>query len=520
MRILYRRLAVTFTVAVVLLASVFTLLLYNRGKSDTENYLNQLLDSIEANMNSAEENYQQQIRLLEEDYLNRARAAVYIMSSENWIPSKESLDLLTQLLEAESISVMNNSRELLTGSITGEENQYYTADSLKKFLQDESTPEYEIILDEPDFNNRPSYFYVLIRSDSEYFSALRLDADLNRINLKSRREMTESILHQATTEYKTGIFAIGRNTGYILGMTENNEQRFEPEQLSTRETLLQFLDQLPENQLKLLKVNGKLQSLVLRKYEGIYLTALTSIDEILRQAGWIFLEGLMGIGLIGILTILVVRYQILHMEKQLTAVKCEAEIDALTGLYNRKGFEQRIKAFLTTENPEGIVVLFDLDNFKRVNDSEGHPKGDEVLQRFAECLNEEFRKSDFIGRLGGDEFAVLMPNSVSVDILEQKFEHFLIHAREAMSSCCQKYRISVSIGAVPADGSVKSYEFLYQCADTALYIAKFLGKDRYYINTDQIRCMRDVCIHCRKNCQRSLFLEKHVSKEERSENRR
>ena len=65
----------------------------------------------------------------------------------------------------------------------------------------------------------------------------------------------------------------------------------------------------------------------------------------------------------------------------------------------------------------------------------------------------------------------------------------------------------MSIGAVPIDGSIRDYKKLYQCADTALYISKYLGKDRFYINKKMIACMRRECISCRADCPRSRILD-------------
>ena len=67
--------------------------------------------------------------------------------------------------------------------------------------------------------------------------------------------------------------------------------------------------------------------------------------------------------------------------------------------------------------------------------------------------------------------------------------------------------ILFSAGAVLADDTVREYEALYACADTALYIAKDLGKDRYYINKEKIACMKKECIRCRENCPRSRLLD-------------
>ena len=127
--------------------------------------------------------------------------------------------------------------------------------------------------------------------------------------------------------------------------------------------------------------------------------------------------------------------------------------------------------------------------------------------RFGECLRSCFRKSDYIGRMGGDEFTVLMPNPVERGMLEQKFRDLLTQIHCALGIYYERDRVSVSIGAVPVDGEIKSYEGLYRCADTALYIAKYLGKDQFYINDKKISCMKKECIGCRQDCPRSRILK-------------
>lgn len=112
------------------------------------------------------------------------------------------------------------------------------------------------------------------------------------------------------------------------------------------------------------------------------------------------------------ITILLVRHHVQKYKDRLDRARTEAERDRLTGLYNRNGFERRAEEFLEADSPGGALLLLDLDDFKQINDREGHPEGDRVLQIFAQCLADSFRKEDLIWRLGGDEFAVLLGNPV------------------------------------------------------------------------------------------------------------
>lgn len=149
------------------------------------------------------------------------------------------------------------------------------------------------------------------------------------------------------------------------------------------------------------------------------------------------------------ITILLVRHHVQKYKDWLSRARSEAERDRLTGLYNRNGFERRAEEFLEKDSPGGALLLLDLDNFKQINDREGHPEGDRVLQIFAQCLADSFRKEDLIGRLGGDEFAVLLGNPVPEPVLADKIAGLRREIRSRLSGRYGNDPISASIGAVP-----------------------------------------------------------------------
>ncbi|MBU0988349.1 MAG: GGDEF domain-containing protein, partial [Proteobacteria bacterium] len=100
-----------------------------------------------------------------------------------------------------------------------------------------------------------------------------------------------------------------------------------------------------------------------------------------------------------------------EMARKAKHFQMAAESDGLTGLYNRSAFDVRIKDALQefSENGAGFsIVLFDINDFKWINDTFGHVAGDKVLQKVAQCLKSTFRKTDFIARYGGDEFVVVV----------------------------------------------------------------------------------------------------------------
>lgn len=169
------------------------------------------------------------------------------------------------------------------------------------------------------------------------------------------------------------------------------------------------------------------------------------------------------------------------IKRELIDKEIESETDPLTKLLNRLGLKKRIKQFLENNNNKGILIIFDLDNFKLVNDELGHPIGDEVLKSFACCLETFFRKNDFIARIGGDEFIVFINSNIDIIILSDKLHCLLENIRGTLKDYYKRYGLSTSIGVVYVDEQRNSYEDLYRDADIALYKAKNLGKDRFYI---------------------------------------
>lgn len=566
MKRLYRRLALTFTVSAILLVLVFTVSMYGRSRTESGHYLNQLLDSVELNLEKAREDYEGRLGLLKEDYLNRAWAVEYVLSRDPRIISEAELTVLKELMEVQDITLIGKSGEILLSTNEAMGEVYNDTEEINALAEARGEEAFYIHIDSTAFAQKPESFYVTVESKSDLFAAVRIDADISRANLKSRKDLIESTLRQATTEYRTSIIAVDKENGRIVGITENNTQQFEVLGIRTTEEILELLGTISGGSQRLLMINGEYRSTVVREQESMYLIAYSSLDSVLRHMFWSFVEGVVGIGAVSVFTILLVRRHlkkylftyfeqvgesisrilegkqrieggpvigdsevpeirplvetILELEKnyidkaedmtrmegELSLAQAKAKYDKLTGLYNRSGFEERVEELLKSEAPQGIFILFDLDNFKRINDMEGHPEGDRILERFAGYLGTVFRKGDSIGRLGGDEFVALIPNPMPGEILEQKFDVMLSGMKDVFGAYYEKYDTSVSIGAVPIDGTVRTYKGLYKCADTALYIAKYLGKNRYYINEKKISCMKRECVKCRADCPRSRLL--------------
>ena len=128
---------------------------------------------------------------------------------------------------------------------------------------------------------------------------------------------------------------------------------------------------------------------------------------------------------------------------------------------------------------EGLLFMLDLDDFKNINDTLGHPKGDSVLVDTAEIIQRVFRKKDYACRLGGDEFMVYAPG-IDLETATSKAEQLLkLLDRGYVAPDGAEIRVGASIGisCFPKDGG--DFEKLYSCADSALYEAKKAGKGKY-----------------------------------------
>jgi diguanylate cyclase (GGDEF)-like protein len=163
---------------------------------------------------------------------------------------------------------------------------------------------------------------------------------------------------------------------------------------------------------------------------------------------------------------------------QVRAVEFErlAMIDSLTGLFNRRVAEGRLASEAARSERYGhplTVISFDLDKFKHINDTYGHPAGDQVLKEFARRLNAAIRKSDTAARMGGDEFLILLPECDTSQV-----EALLARLRPMETEYGgAKIPICFSAGWVGYENGEATEQFLER-ADRILYAEKRSGKTR------------------------------------------
>ena|GEM_PF-4934576 len=164
-------------------------------------------------------------------------------------------------------------------------------------------------------------------------------------------------------------------------------------------------------------------------------------------------------------------------------LRSKAELDALTGVFNRGTTEELILATLRArgETDSSLFAIFDVDDFKRINDTYGHLMGDKLLQGIAERIQGICRKQDIVGRIGGDEFVALfsgenLPEAATI-------EERLTRCMEEMGSFSTELGIdppiTMSVGVVPVSPGEASFQNIAERADELLYEVKGTGKNGY-----------------------------------------
>ena len=161
-----------------------------------------------------------------------------------------------------------------------------------------------------------------------------------------------------------------------------------------------------------------------------------------------------------------------------------AETDQMTGLYNKATTESKIQASLRELNGNSyeVLMLVDIDDFKKINDTFGHLKGDDVIIDIAKTLQEYKGDYGIAGRLGGDEFCVFLTNVLDTQLACEKAVLIAERLREVYHDECQ---VTLSIGIAATNQQIP-YNVLLENADTALYQAKLNGKNRYYLYADDM----------------------------------
>ncbi|MBA6391322.1 EAL domain-containing protein [Colwellia sp. BRX10-3] len=167
-----------------------------------------------------------------------------------------------------------------------------------------------------------------------------------------------------------------------------------------------------------------------------------------------------------------------------------AELDSLTGLANRYSFEEALQSSVTKkprDDSKLALTLFDLDNFKFINDTHGHDIGDQILiqvtQRICNCL----RGNEVFARLGGDEFAIILSNLHTIDNVTRVTQRILHCLDEPFNISGIVIKMSASIGIAIYPDNTNTANELLKYADIAMYRAKKLGKNQICYFEDKMQ---------------------------------
>lgn len=164
--------------------------------------------------------------------------------------------------------------------------------------------------------------------------------------------------------------------------------------------------------------------------------------------------------------------------KEKENLQIQTELDLMTGLYNKVTAERIISNLLSNNSRQNAMMIIDIDNFKQVNDYEGHLVGDHTIRIIADLISGHFRKSDVVGRIGGDEFIVFMTDIPNNELARQKANN-LARLLRYKPNITLPANVSISIGLVITEKCPYEYEELFNKADQALYEAKRNGKGQY-----------------------------------------
>jgi diguanylate cyclase (GGDEF)-like protein/PAS domain S-box-containing protein len=225
--------------------------------------------------------------------------------------------------------------------------------------------------------------------------------------------------------------------------------------------------------------------------DGITIISDTGVNLIRRDDSRLVVEYSLSPVIIGqdTVSLVLVLHDITTMHALATRLDHEASHDALTGIYNRRKFEELLEQSLNDaqryKHAHSWLCYIDLDHFKNVNDTCGHLAGDKFLVQVAERIKGATREFDHVSRMGGDEFAVILRHAEESDAIAAAER--IRNSIGDMEFICGSHRFEVtgSLGLVNIDGSISDMHAVLQFADKACYNSKHAGRNQLHVYRHQ-----------------------------------
>jgi diguanylate cyclase (GGDEF)-like protein len=204
-----------------------------------------------------------------------------------------------------------------------------------------------------------------------------------------------------------------------------------------------------------------------------------------------FFNNLLEASFVGVPFVILALASIEHMAKLQNKLARLAATDMLTGLPNRRAFMEAVETS-DVKQCSDVVMMIDVDHFKRINDTFGHAIGDISLQHLAACFRQQIRKTDVVARMGGEEFAVLLQGT-TIEEARPIAQRITRGGRFKVSAIRDEVRVTTSVGVAERHGDVSIDKILHR-ADEALYRAKSEGRACFRIADDIAEPSRDDAI--------------------------
>ncbi len=265
-------------------------------------------------------------------------------------------------------------------------------------------------------------------------------------------------------------YALGRRTSRktieIVDQSHRDLRRAQTVANELENVSLLIRKQLSKHQTRVAKFKQRVSELSLCEHEAAWQALCQEAEDMLRPT-------------LQLATQIASAYDTIRQQSGNLMTFTDVRIDPLTGLGNRRALDETLHsqfAMMQRYDACFTVAMFDIDHFKRINDTQGHLQGDRILEEVAKILDDYVRETDVVARYGGEEFVVVMPST--------GLEGAAIFADRIRARIKEKMPVSISGGVA---GAVKgdTTESLLARADQALYDAKRAGRNRVFQHDGQ-----------------------------------